>query len=592
VTVIIVGLLVWARTILIPLAFSVFLTFVLGPAVNKLRSWRLGRLPSVLLVVTTAMIIAGTVGWFVSLEMSAMVQELPDHAGKIRAKLELARTYLEPNPDGAFSIFIREIEDTLWPSQSNDGAAQPLPVVIASGQPSWIGQIEGLLSYGTEAAGQCALSFLLVIFLLHSRENMRNRIIRLFGSHRLTATTKAVDDAGARISRYLRIQLLLNTLFGITLAIFLWLIGIRYAILWGFFSGLMRYVPYVGTVIGLLPPLLAAIAMSEGWSQPLQVFAAYVSVEVLFNTALEPHLFGKSLGLSEVAQVFSAAFWAFLWGPVGLVLSGPLTACLLVVAKNAPQMHGLVVLLGDEDPLPPAVAFFQRLAARDRDEAEFIASDFSKTNAPDRAIDELLLPALGKAQTAVEHGEFTREDEDYIVRTVGEIADDLADGIPTSPAEKDYAPIRLLIVAIGGQGDVLAGELLARRLDHNCWDIVQLTNTSLASDILNAIREDEPAIVIIVALAPTGISAIRYLSKRLGAIGTSLKRVVGRWGGAVPPEDQDALKELGIDEVTTDLTATVQLLKAWRTMLSSAPPSSKATTNSPSDQQVGTLSAV
>ena len=592
VTAIVIGLLVWARTILIPLAFAIFLTFILSPAVNALRRWRLGRLPSVLIVVTAAVVVVGTIGWLVSLQMSALVQELPNHAEKIRAKLETVRTQFEPRPDGAFSNFIRELEGTFWPSQTS-GDALPVPVVIQSKQPGWIGQIEGLVSYGAEAAGQGALSFLLVVFLLLGREEMRNRMIRLIGPHRITATTKAVDDAGMRISRYLRMQLLINATFGIILATLLWLLGVRYAMLWGFIAGLMRYVPYVGTFFGLTPPLLAAVAMSVGWRQPFQVVGAYVALELFYNTAVEPHLYGKSLGLSEVAQVFSAAFWAFLWGPVGLVLSGPLTACLLVVSKNVPQLRGLAVLLGDEDPLPPAVMLFQRLTARDRVEADLIVRDYAKNTSPERTIDELLLPALGEAQAATERGEFAEEDGEYLTHAVSEIADEIGDAIPAAPPEEDGTQVRILIVAAGGRGDALAAEFLAGRLDPRQWETRRLTETSLASDMLTAIRDDSPVVVVIVALAPAGFSTIRYLSKRVRAAESDLKCIVGRWGGgAIPAGEQNELMRLGISEVTASLTDTLQLLRSWRTMLKAASVVAKVDSENPPGREIGTLTAM
>ena len=183
--------------------------------------------------------------------------------------------------------------------------------------------------------------FLLLVFLLLNREDMRNRVIKLIGDDRITATTKAVDEAGIRISRYLRMQLILNAAFGFTLAAILALLGIPYALLlWGFVGGLMRYVPYVGTFFGLTPPLLTAIAFSDGWREPLQVVGAYIAIEIFFNTALEPHLFGRSLGISQVAM-FSEAFWAFLWGPMELVPLRPTQRLLLVISKNVPQLYAI-----------------------------------------------------------------------------------------------------------------------------------------------------------------------------------------------------------------------------------------------------------
>ncbi len=590
-TVAIIGLLVWARPVVIPLAFAIFLTFILSPAVNRLRRWRLGRLPSVLVVVTAAVIVVSMFGWLMSWQVTSLVQELPDHEGKIRDKLNAARTYFSPDPDGPFSLFAKNVEKLIWPEHVSGGAAKPVPVVIES--KGWIGQLEGLASHTAEAMAQGALSFLLVIFLLLGREDMRNRMIRLIGPRHVTATTKAVDDAGARISRYLRMQLVVNATFGAVLAIAFTVLQVRYAILWGFVAGLMRYVPYVGSVIGLVPPLLSAIAMSAGWLQPLQVLAVYLGVEVVYNTAIEPRLFGKSLGLSEVAQILSAAFWAFLWGPIGLILSGPLTACLLVVAKNVPQLRCLVVILGDEDPLPPSVTFFQRLTAHDRDEADAIVRQFVKSSSAEQTIDELLLPGLGRVQAALDRGDLDADDGEYIIQAIKEIADEVDDVIAPLSVDSDTSKVRLLIVAAGGPGDRVAVELLVAQLDTQRWEPRRLTETSLASDILAAVREDVPAAVVIVSLAPGGFAHLRYLSKRLQVAAPEMKLVIGRWGEkAISRDEQDGLKQLGVNQTTASLSETLQLLVSWRSVLVAAPTVLKADAEKAVDAPIGTLSAM
>jgi predicted PurR-regulated permease PerM len=241
----------------------------------------------------------------------------------------------------------------------------------------WIERVRALVAPVSEVLVRIAFTVVLVGFMLYSKERMRNRVLRLLGPGRLTATTKAVDDAGLRISRYLRVQLLLNATFGLILMFALLALNVRFAILWGLAAGVLRYIPYVGAWIGLIPPLLASWAMSDNWWQPVAILGIYAALEFAVANIAEPYFFGHSLGISEVALIISAGFWAFMWGPIGMILSGPITACLLVVSKNVPQMQSLAILLGDDEGLSPPMAFFQRLAARDRDEAWRIASQYS-----------------------------------------------------------------------------------------------------------------------------------------------------------------------------------------------------------------------
>ena len=215
-------------------------------------------------------------------------------------------------------------------------------------------------------------------------------MIRLTGDAQVTTTTKAADDASKRISRYLFMQLLINTAFGVIITVGLLAIGVDYALLWGFLASLMRYVPYIGTWLGLIPPAgRSRCAMSDGWWQPITVLALYVGLEVICNNVFEPWLYGTSMGLSEVAQLVAAAFWAFLWGPIGLILSGPLTVCLLVLGKYVPRFQFLEVLLGDEPALGAGrAAFYQRLTARDQDEATEVAREELKKSSAEEVFDD------------------------------------------------------------------------------------------------------------------------------------------------------------------------------------------------------------
>jgi hypothetical protein len=421
---------------------------------------------------------------------------------------------------------------------------------------------------------------------------MRNRILRLLGARRLTATTKAIDDAGNRISRYLRVQLMINAGFGVVWTLALYLLNVRYPLLWGFVACVMRYVPYIGAWIALVPPMVASLAMSDHLWQPATALTVFATLELVTANAVEPRLLGHTLGLSEVAQLVSAAFWAFMWGPIGLVLSGPITACLLVISKNVARLHPLEILLGVDEPLAPSAAFFQRLAARDRDEAWRITSEFAAANPTEPVADTLFIPALALAQNANENHELSDDDCRWIETTVREIGDDLQ--IAQKPAELDEpttAPerVRILGVAAGAVGDLAALQLLADQLPTTRWELVLLGESALASEAIAAVRKHKPAIVLIVTLASDSLSQTRYICKRVRGVAPDAKLVVGRWGnGPIPADLRNDFTGVGVDDMTDDADATKKLLESWWTPLAASSAEDEHAANL---EPIGTASA-
>lgn len=202
-----------------------------------------------------------------------------------------------------------------------------------------------------------------VIFILLEREDLRNRVIKLAGSRDLQKTTAALDDAGRRLSRLLLTQLAINSVFGAVIGTGLWFIGIPSPVLWGFVSGILRFVPYIGAFIAAAFPLTLAIAVDPGWSMLVRTGILYLTVEPLLGYFVEPLLYGRSSGLSPVGLVISATFWAALWGPIGLVLATPLTICLVVMGRHVERLNFLDIMLGDEPPLSPSELFYQRMLA-------------------------------------------------------------------------------------------------------------------------------------------------------------------------------------------------------------------------------------
>jgi predicted PurR-regulated permease PerM len=588
----ILGFMYLARAVVIPLALAVFLTFILSPGVTLLRRHGLGHVPAVFIVVLTAIAVVLLVAGLISWQVTALAQELPDHRHKIRAKLESVRLWIGGEATGRFATLLHDVEEAINPKPAT--APIVVPVEVVSRPPGWISNFESAVGPVVEALASTIFTIVLVAFLLYSKEDMRNRMLRLIGPRRLTATTKAVDDAGTRISRYLRTQLIINAAFGLVLTGALLLLNVRYAVLWGFVAAVMRYIPYIGAWVGLVPPLVASWAMTgtDDWWQPLSVLGVYAALELVTANIAEPRLLGHSLGLSEVAQLVSAGFWAFMWGPIGLILSGPITACLLVAGKNVKQLRSLEVLLGVDEPLTPPMAFFQRLTARDRDEAWRIASEYASANSPEAVPDGLVFPAMALVQNAVENDELSRDDGEWIVATVCDITDDLKQPKPSEEAVAQPAiaePVRLLGVPAGSVGDRLALQLLAERLPAERWEIKLLNNGVLASEVLAALRDQQPAVVVVATLASESLTQTRYLCKRLRAADPDVKIFVGHWGnGPLSPSLRTQLIDVGVDNVVAELSGLQKLLESWSTPFAV----NAATDESPNREKVGTASAL
>ncbi|HZY89370.1 MAG TPA: AI-2E family transporter, partial [Gemmataceae bacterium] len=473
--VVVISCLYWAQKVFIPVALAVFLTFLLAPLVGYLQRHRLGRAPSVILVALLAALALGGVGWLVTAEVRGLVAELPQYSENIQAKVRSVREMSEGAGSGRFQKMIQDITGA-WKSQpappeggEEEGPAAPAvvaphkppAVVVQPDSPAWLGRLPDLLlGPVTELLGGLALTLVLVVFMLLKREDLRNRIIRLVGHGRITMTTKAVDDAGQRISRFLRMQFIINCGFGLTMAAGLLAIQVPHALLWGFLAALLRYVPYLGSTVTALVLITVSMAVFPGWVQPILVVALIVVLELTAANVMEPWLFSRSVGVSEVALLVAAAFWAFLWGPVGLVLSSPLTVCLVVLGKYVPQLEFLDVLLGDEPPLEADVTYYQRLLARDQDEAAQLVLTQAKTSSPEQVCDVLLVPALNYVKRDRERDELTEADEQFVLRATREIVEDLGERQATAavkagaPAEEGIeapTPRKIRVLGCPGQ---------------------------------------------------------------------------------------------------------------------------------------------
>jgi len=326
--VVVVTCLYWARTVFIPVALAVFLTFLLAPLVTALQRHVLRRLPSVILVVMLAGTLLGGVVWLVTAQVTSLAREVPKYTDNIKGKVKSLRHLGQGSVTNGLEKMIQDItgewnlrvgsqeeEDKGKPAVS--ASEKPATVVLEPESPTWLARIPALLSSLLETLGSLALALVLVVFMLLKREDLRNRLIRLVSRGQITVMTKALDDAGQRISRYLLMQLCVNATVGLAVGLGLLALRVQYAFLWGFLVAVFRYIPYIGVWIAALLPIILSLAMFPGWFHPLLVIGLFVAIELIASNVVEPRLYGRSIGVSEVALLVAAALWAFLWDRSG-----------------------------------------------------------------------------------------------------------------------------------------------------------------------------------------------------------------------------------------------------------------------------------
>jgi predicted PurR-regulated permease PerM len=594
--VVVVACLYWAQAIFIPLALAIFLTFLLSPLVSGLQRRGLGRAPSVVLVVAITAVALGGIGWFAGRQVVGLIDEIPQYSDNIKGKVKSLRQLVHRPGAARFERMVHDISGELSatppspnpspkatreqppPTLSSDAPDRPV-VVVQPDSPPWLSRLPTALGSVVESLGVLALALVLLIFMLLKREDLRNRLIRLVGHGRVTLTTKAVDDVGQRISRFLLMQAIVNGTYGLALTVGLLLIGVEYAFLWGFLAGILRYIPYLGAWVAALPIVILSLAEFEGWLQPVLVVGLILVIELVSNNVMEPRLYGQSMGVSEVALLVSAAFWGFLWGPIGMVLSSPLTVCLVVLGKYVPQLKFLEVLLGDEPPLEPRVNYYQRLLARDQDEATQLALAQVRIGPPEQLYDALLVPALNYAKRDRQRDDLTDADEAFILRVTREILDDFGVREALATAEADAAAsqeppsrptprVPVLAYPASDQFDHAGLEMLRQLLDPGKWDVEIVGVETLTAELLELVEEKKPSLVCIGSLPPGGLARTRYLCKRLRARFPKLKIFVGHWGlQSNFDRDTEQLREAGADEVTHTLLDTRTEFSAWLPVL-------------------------
>jgi predicted PurR-regulated permease PerM len=438
--VIIIMTLYFGREIIIPIALAILLSFVLAPLVGLLQRLRVPRGLAVVSVVIIAFALIFAMGSLLASQLTQLAGDLPRYQSTITEKIQsfrdttAGRGTLE-RASGMLKDLSKELDKPkdaapALGAGTNSKATAPLtpvPVEVRQPDPGALESLQSLISPLLHPLATTGIIIIFVIFILLQREDLRNRLIRLAGSHDLQRTTAALDDAAARLSRLFLIQLLLNGTFGITIGVGLWLIGVPSAILWGILAAVLRFVPYIGAAIAAAFPLALAIAVDPTWSMLLWTLALFLVVEPIVGHVIEPMVYGHSTGLSPVAVVVSATFWTALWGPIGLVLATPLTVCMVVLGRHVERLEFLDVMFGDRPALSPPEIFYQRMLAGDPTEASEKAEEFLKERSLTSYYDEVALKGLQLAQSDAERGALDHQRLAKIRDAVSEFANNISD---------------------------------------------------------------------------------------------------------------------------------------------------------------------
>jgi predicted PurR-regulated permease PerM len=418
-----------------PIALAILLSFVLAPLVGLLQRIRVPRGLAVVSVVIMAFALIFAMGSLLATQLTQLAGDLPRYQSTISDKIQsfrettASRGTLE-RASGMLKDLSKELDkpkDAASSLGSKTPTLAPVPVEVRQPDPGALESLQSLISPLLHPLATTGIIIIFVIFILLQREDLRNRLIRLAGSHDLQRTTAALNDAAGRLSRLFLIQLLLNGTFGLVIGIGLWLIGIPSAILWGILAAVLRFVPYIGAAIAAAFPLALAVAVDPSWSMLLWTLALFLIVEPIVGHVIEPMVYGHSTGLSPVAVVASATFWTALWGPIGLVLATPLTVCLVVLGRHVERLEFLDVMFGDRPALSPPEIFYQRMLAGDPTDAAEKAEEFLKERSLSSYYDEVALKGLQLAQVDAERGALDRERLVKIRDAVSEFANNLSE---------------------------------------------------------------------------------------------------------------------------------------------------------------------
>jgi predicted PurR-regulated permease PerM len=547
-TAVVIAALYLAKSLLVPLTLAVLLSFLLRPICDWLERLRLGRIPAVLVTAILGFTMLGIVAWIAAVQMTNLAPKIPEYQNNIQAKLSSVNDYAVAALSKITKQAVGIGQNTLLsePAADPKGTSDlPFSVRVIPWPASPLQIFGGMFGTLLETLGTIGIVIVLVVFFLIRREDLRDRFIHLVGKGHVTVTTQMLEDAGARVSRYLSMLFLVNVTFGISVGIGLYLIGVPSAVLWGILAAALRFIPYIGPWIAAAMPMGLSMAISPGWAPPLLTAGLFVVLELFNYNVLEPWLYGKRTGVSAVAILVAAVFWLWLWGPVGLLLATPLTVCLLVVGKHVPQLSFLDVLLGNEPVFEPKKRIYQRLVAGDQEEADELLEELLEHKPLVEVYDTVLIPVLALAETHWHRGEFNDGRHQFILESLKEMVQDRIErhqemetqeksedkSIEASSRQDLVRAPRLCILSLPArsEADEIAAMMLAHVLETKSSIVQAVPITSVASEMVDLVERRKADVVCVSATPPGAMMHARYLCKQLRRRLPNVKLVVGLW---------------------------------------------------------------
>jgi predicted PurR-regulated permease PerM len=596
VSVVAVAALYCAREVLIPVTLAGILSFLLAPLVSLLRRLHMPRVPAVLLAIVTALALILSLGVVIEQQIADLAPDLPQYEATIDAKVQtLRRTTL-----GRLETLMAQMGGQFGgsPAASAAGASRgrhappagsaqnPMTVQVQTPPPTALDLVQSVLGQILSPLGTLLLVLIVAVFVLLQKEDLRDRLIRLFGSNDLHRTTLAMNDAGRRLSKYFLTQLAINAAFGVIIAVGLFLIGVPSPVLWGLVGMLARFVPYAGAFIAGSMPLLLAAGVDPTWHASLLTIGLYMVVEAIMGQVVEPLAYGHSTGLSPVSVVIAAIFWTWIWGPIGLLLSTPLTLCLVVIGRHVKRLEFLDVLLGDRPALTPVESLYQRMLAGDPDEAATQAEQLLRDRSLSTYYDDVALCSLRMAASDAARGVLAPERQLRMRDAMTGLLDDLEvhDDVLPGPSQSDDGPAanpsiegqglppsrlppklpslppswrgEAPVLCVGGRGplDDAAAAMTAQILAKHGLPSRLAQHEAVARAALLALDMQDVFLIVVSYMEATGSPAhLRSLIRRLRRRAPDAGLILALWPADTPPEPGQDLRhtEAGLDVGTT-----------------------------------------
>jgi predicted PurR-regulated permease PerM len=586
-------ILFFARELLIPFAFALTLAFLLAPAVTRLEARRVPRVLAVAITGILAFTIVCGVGYVVARQLLNVALNLPSYRLSIQQKIASVHSPAEQSLETALTA-VEDISGDLATgagkatpdSQQADARAQPVRVIDPDR--TQLQSTTELLMRFLRPIGTFGVVVVFTIYLLMKREDLRHRILLLAGIGRISVMTQALEDAATRISQYLLFQVAVNASYGILFGCGLFLIGVPNATLWGVIAGLLRIIPYVGTATGLILPLVVSVATFPSWGPPLLILALFLTLELTATNFVEPWLFSTRTGISSLALLAMAIFWALLWGWPGLILSTPLTVCIVVMGRYVPHLSFLHTLLGTDAELSTEALFYERLLAMDQGEAHAVANRYLEGKPLVQLYDSVLIPALALVEQDRHQGILDDVRCNFFFLSIGELVAELTDyrqkGLPDDASNANLFPMPIrrssfavVCISASDQADELTTHMLVQLMEQASHQTLHLPGASVSGEILDSLANEPNTVIFISALPPFAFTQARAICQRVRLHLPHNRIVIGLWN---TPDDPDQAPDLTLERfgngrptvVVNTLAQALQQVTIWHQQPARNPP--------------------